>query len=48
VRVLITAALLILLSLIFVHNLRAPFPSPRVVLDTPYETLLKELSLRLE
>ena len=43
VRLLIFAVMLIVLSVILVHNLPAPFPSPRVVLDTPYEALLREL-----
>jgi len=43
VRLIIVAALFIVLSLIVVHNLPAPFPSPSVVLDTPYGTLLQEL-----
>ena len=42
-RLLIFAVLLILLSVILVHNLPAPFPSPGVVLDTPYGALLREL-----
>ena len=42
-RLIIVVALFIVLSLIVVHNLPAPFPSPSVVLDTPYGTLLQEL-----
>ncbi len=42
-RVIISAVLLAALSLILVHHLRAPFPSPHVVLQTPYETLVHEL-----
>jgi hypothetical protein len=43
VRLLIVAVVLILLSVMVVHNLPAPFPSAQIVLDTPYESLLREL-----
>jgi hypothetical protein len=43
VRLIIALVLFIVLSLMVVHNLPAPFPSPSVVLDTPYGTLLQEL-----
>jgi hypothetical protein len=43
VRLIIMSVLFIVLSLIVVHNLPAPFPSPSMVLDTPYGTLLREL-----
>jgi hypothetical protein len=42
-RLMIVLLLLIALSLIIVHNLPAPFPSPSLVLDMPYATLLREL-----
>ena len=41
-RVLISAALLIVVSVVLVHSLPPPFPSPRLVLDSPYEELLKD------
>jgi hypothetical protein len=42
VRLVIVSVLLIVLSLMVVHNIPAPFPSPSVVLETPYATLVQE------